>query len=53
MSMQDIICPHCGKSTGKRAINDNLVTGSNHVVCSKCHKSFTWQSNHGKVKTSK
>lgn len=53
MSMQHIICPHCGHDTGVSAVNDSTIMSPVTRRCSNCHENFKWQGKHGKVSTSK
>ena len=53
MSMQDIICPHCGHNTGTSAVNDAIIMSPVTRRCSSCHETFKWQGKHGEVSTSK
>lgn len=53
MSMQAIICPHCGKNSGTSAVNDKIVMSIVHKYCPHCHKAFTWQGINGRVRTTK
>lgn len=49
MAMKKIKCPHCGKSKGPYAVNENTEMSRVHVICSSCHKPFVWQGIFGKV----
>ena len=53
MSMQYIKCPHCNNAFGPVSVNNNVTMSVVHKTCSKCHKSFTWQGDHGKVRVIK
>ena len=53
MSMQKLVCPHCGKSPSTVAVNDKIVMSVNQKTCSVCRKTFRWQGVYGTIKTSK
>ena len=49
MAMQSLICPHCGKENGKRAINEKIRMSVNHKICTFCNKPFSWYGEFGKL----
>lgn len=49
MAMQPLICPHCGKENGKRAINAKIKMSVNHKICTFCNKPFSWYGEFGKL----
>lgn len=53
MSMQVLICPHCGHQLGRVAVNDKVIMSTAHRTCSKCHQPFSWQGDKGKIRTMK
>lgn len=52
MSWEMISCPYCGKGR-KITVNENVSSFTTHVTCSGCHKSYTINTNYGKVKVTK
>jgi len=53
MSMQVLVCPHCHSQVGTVSVNDKVTMSVVHKTCSKCHKSFSWQGDKGKIRVMK
>ena len=49
MSMQKLICPYCGHPIKTVPVNDNIKMAINNTVCPKCHRSFAWYGNYGRI----
>lgn len=53
MPMVPLECPYCGYYITKVPVPNDDSTPLHNRSCSKCHKSFAWEGEYGRVITYK